>query len=314
MKHLFINIVSKGAKTNTYKFALAKFLLDYSKNQKIKESNYQINYNEIAVKFLEYYWFQECKYKFKQDFNKDKMPKIIHIIQKYCGTEYISESFEKYFKDKESIKLQMIEEIEKKCFNDVIPRFQPKDKNDYYQHFHKSVKSGNYSSSEKSYIILSKEALSCFKQEYEILSKILVLEWAKFLEKTNFTPKLISKIERMKDPKRNSLIKFRTMLMEMNKECFYCGTMLEQENIHIDHFIPWSYIYEDEIWNLVPSCSRCNLIKSDSLPPKNCLIKIEYRNKTYQLRKENSSISDYYENCYKAGFKIIQEEKLNCNI
>jgi len=314
MKHLFINIVSKGAKTNTYKFALAKFLLDYSKSQKLKESNYQINYNEIAVKFLEYYWFQECKYKFKQDFNKDKMPKIIHIIQKYCGTEYISESFEKYFKDKESIKLQMIEEIEKKCFNDVIPRFQPKDKNDYYQHFHKSVKSGNYSSSEKSYIILSKEALSCFKQEYEILSKILVLEWAKFLEKTNFTPKLISKIERMKDPKRNSLIKFRTMLMEMNKECFYCGTMLEQENIHIDHFIPWSYIYEDEIWNLVPSCSRCNLIKSDSLPPKNCLIKIEYRNKTYQLRKENSSISDYYENCYKAGFKIIQEEKLNCNI
>jgi len=314
MKHLFINIVSKGAKTNTYKFALAKFLLDYSKNQKLKESNYQINYNEIAVKFLEYYWFQECKYKFKQDFNKDKMPKIIHIIQKYCGTEYISESFEKYFKDKESIKLQMIEEIEKKCFNDVIPRFQPKDKNDYYQHFHKSVKSGNYSSSEKSYIILSKEALVCFKQEYEILSKILVLEWAKFLEKTNFTPKLISKIERMKDPKRNSLIKFRTMLMEMNKECFYCGTILDQENIHIDHFIPWSYIYEDEIWNLVPSCSRCNLIKSDSLPPKNCLIKIEYRNKTYQLRKENSSISDYYENCYKAGFKIIQEEKLNCNI
>jgi len=313
MKYLFINIISRGAKSNTYKFALAKFLLDYSKSQKLKEQDYQISYTEIAIKFLEYYWFQECKYKFKQDFNKDKMPKIIRIIQKYCGTEYISESFEKYFKGKEKIKLHMIEEIERECFNDVIPRFQPKDKNDYYQHFHKSLKSGNYSSSKKSYIILSKEALFCFKQEYEVLSKILVLEWAKFLEKTNFTPKLISKIERMKDPKRNSLIKFKTMLIEMNQECFYCGTILEQSNIHIDHFIPWSYIYEDEIWNLVPSCSRCNLIKSDSLPPKKCLIKIENRNKIYQLIKWNSSITDYYENCYKAGFKIINEERLNCD-
>ncbi len=312
MKYLFIKIISKGVKSNTYKFALAKFLLDYSKSQRLKERDYQINYNEIAIKFLEYYWFQECKYKFKQDFNKDKMPKIIRIIQKYCGTEYIPESFEKYFKNKQKIKLQMIEEIEKKCFNDVIPRFQPKEQNDYYQHFHKPVKSGNYTPSEKSYIILNKETLSFFKQDYEVLSKILILEWAKFLEKTNFTPKLISKIELMKDPKRNSLLKFKKMLMEMNQECFYCGISLEQSDTHIDHFIPWSYIYEDEIWNLVLACNRCNLMKSDLLPPKQCLIKIENRNKIYQLTKWNSDIMDYYENCYKAGFKIIKKEKLKC--
>ena len=103
MHQLFISIVSKGAKSNTYKFALAKFLLDYSKSQKLKEQDYQITYNEIATKFLEYYWFQECKYKFKQDFNKEKMPVVIRIIQKYCGTEYIADSYEQYFKNRQEL-------------------------------------------------------------------------------------------------------------------------------------------------------------------------------------------------------------------
>ncbi len=314
MKHLFITIVSKGAKSNTYKFALAKFLLDYSKTQNLKEEDYEISFYEIATKFLEYYWFQECKYKFKQDFNKDKMPVVIRIIQEHCGTEYIADSYEKYFKNRQELQKTLILEIEKKCFDNVIPRFQPDEQNGFYQHFYSRAKDGKaYKSSSEKKIILKHEAVKFFKEENEILSKILVLEWAKFLEKTNFTPRLISKIELMKDPKRNSLTKFRKILMEMEEECFYCGTKLENTDVHIDHFIPWSYIYEDELWNLVQSCSKCNLIKSDSLPPKDCIEKIVIRNKQKALSKWNSDITDYYENCYKAGFQIVNVENLQCN-
>jgi len=314
MHQLFTSIVSKGAKSNTYKFALAKFLLDYAKSQKLKEQDYQITYNEIATKFLEYYWFQECKYKFKQDFNKDKMPVVIRIIQKHCGIEYIADSYEKYFKNKQELQQQIISEIEKKCFDNVIPRFQPQEQHDYYQHFYTRAKDGRgYKSSSEKYIVLNHEAFKFFKEEYETLSKILVLEWAKFLEKTNFTPRLISKIELMKDPKRSSLTKFRKVLIEMNQECFYCATSLEDGDIHIDHFIPWSYIYEDELWNLVPACSRCNLIKSDALPPKSCMEKIIIRNKSNDLTKWNSDIEEYYENCHRAGFQIVNQDKLDCN-
>ena len=313
MKKLFIEIISKGAKSNTYKFALAKFLLDYSRTQTSIESDHEISYNKIAIKFLEYYWFQECKYKFKQDFNKNKMPIVIRIIQKYCGTEYISDSYEKYFKTRKDIQEKMVEKIEKKCFSDVIPRFQPRDKNLYYQHFYKAKENHDYFSTTQNTIIIKKEALNFFKDEYEVLSKVLVLEWAKFLEKTNFTPRLISKIELMKDPKRSSLMKFRKVLLEMNKECFYCGVLLEKFDIHIDHFIPWSYMYEDEIWNLVPSCSKCNLIKSDALPPKECVEKIITRNQINNLSSRNSNLLDYYDNCSKAGFKILNRNKLVCN-
>jgi len=88
MQKLFNSIVSQSVKDNTYKFALTKFLLDYVHEN--EESNIcQISYNEIAEKFLEYYWFQECKYKLKQDFKVERMPMVIRIIRKYCGVEYI---------------------------------------------------------------------------------------------------------------------------------------------------------------------------------------------------------------------------------
>ena len=315
MKNLFIQIIAKDAKSNTYKFALAKFLLDYSRNKKNIEDS-QISYKEIATKFLEYYWFQECKYKFKQDFNKEKMPIVIKLIQKYCGTEYIPQTYDKYFSTRKNIQNQLIQEIENKCFKDVIPRFQPYKKNIFYEHFHTLVPSKrkfDLPEQNQRYILLNANTISFFKDEYEVLSKILILEWAKFLEKTNFTPRLISKIELMKDPKRNSLNKFKNVLLDMGNRCFYCNKSLEKTQIHIDHFIPWSYIYEDEIWNLVQACSSCNLIKSDSLPPQKCIDKIIDRNTKYNLLKWNRDIQEYYNNCNKAGFKIINIDKLECN-
>lgn len=286
--------------------------MDYSKSKKII-SDCQISYTEIATKFLEYYWFQECKYKFKQDFNTDKMPVVIRLIRQYCGTEYIPETYEKYFENRNDLKEKLILEIEKQCFRDVIPRFQPFSEDPFYIHFHQvSIDGLKYVApvAEKRFIILKSNALSFFKEEYVMLSKVLILEWAKFLEKTNFTPRLISKIELMQDPKRNSLNRYKKILLEMENTCFYCGTTLENMQIHIDHFIPWSYIYEDEIWNLVQSCSRCNLVKSDSLAPGQYIQKIISRNEDHGLLKWNRDIQEYYENCYKAGFKIINGDKL----
>ncbi|MEO9310411.1 MAG: hypothetical protein ABI337_09005, partial [Nitrososphaera sp.] len=67
----FNQIITKGRKDNTYKFALARFLLDYCNSlddeyvqNKIKYNETEIvDYQQIANKFLTYYWHQECKYK-----------------------------------------------------------------------------------------------------------------------------------------------------------------------------------------------------------------------------------------------------------
>ena len=306
-----MNIVGRAVKDNTYKFALAKFLLDYSNDEKLSKTKI-ISYTVIAEKFLEYYWFQECKYKFKQDFKIDKMPVIISIIREFCGTEYIPESYELYFSKREGVRQKMILQIEKKCLQDVLPRFQPKGNSLFYNHFHKlspSRKKFRLPAKDKRYIELHPESHKFLKENYNELSKILVYEWARYLEKTNFTPRLIAKIEGLGQHKRASLNSFKKILLnEMDAKCFYCEKSVKNRPLHIDHFIPWSYIYEDAIWNLVISCPTCNLKKSDNLAPKICLSKIEKRNKEYNFNEYNKDVTEYYNKCQSAGFLTLQTE------
>lgn len=47
----------------------------------------------------------------------------------------------------------------------------------------------------------------------------------------------------------------------------YTSSPLRLEKYDLDHFIPWSYVGNDELWNLVPAESRVNrFLKRDSLP------------------------------------------------
>ncbi len=59
---------------------------------------------------------------------------------------------------------------------------------------------------------------------------------------------------------------------------FYCQD--------VDHFIPWSYKFEDELWNLVLTCRDCNLRKHGSLPQQESINNLVERNKTYSLMIE----------------------------
>lgn len=53
--------------------------------------------------------------------------------------------------------------------------------------------------------------------------------------------------------------------------------------MHVDHFIPWSFVKDNKIWNFVLSCPTCNVKKNNRVPNKDYLIKIENRNKRIQL-------------------------------
>lgn len=47
----------------------------------------------------------------------------------------------------------------------------------------------------------------------------------------------------------------------------------------MDHVIPWSFLLEEDLWDLVLACGKCNSGKSDSLPPRQFIEKLIHRNK-----------------------------------
>ncbi|PKL18228.1 MAG: hypothetical protein CVV49_07170 [Spirochaetae bacterium HGW-Spirochaetae-5] len=46
----------------------------------------------------------------------------------------------------------------------------------------------------------------------------------------------------------------------------YTGQRIESSDMSLDHFIPWSFVLHDQLWNLAPVSKRVNSSKSDLLP------------------------------------------------
>jgi len=324
----FIHILTQGKKSNTYKFAFARFLLDFTnsielkKIEQLKQENklVDVTYAEIAKYFLEYYWHQEFHSKIRQNFETDKKPWIIKILREYFKQgEYIGHSFKKIKeKEPESI-LKAEKKIKEKCFAEVVPRFQ-------------NIAIGNKTKLRETFYILCEQenkirikpqALLFFRQFYPLLLNTVILEWAKFLEKINKNlPKLISKIEN-EAVVRGSLKKYEKLLLPFFKNCFYCNIPLEPGSTHVDHFIPHVYIREDEIWNLVLACQECNCKKLGSLAPekfRDDLIQrnINYKTKIAGLEKSLHMLDlgygfekiteDHYYNANKQGYEILSKD------
>lgn len=49
----------------------------------------------------------------------------------------------------------------------------------------------------------------------------------------------------------------------------FTGKRILKKNYDVDHFIPWSFVMNDELWNLMPMDSSLNSSKSNKLPKWN---------------------------------------------
>ena len=46
----------------------------------------------------------------------------------------------------------------------------------------------------------------------------------------------------------------------------YSEEKMSEKNFDIDHFVPWSFVANDELWNLMPMEKRLNCSKNNRLP------------------------------------------------
>lgn len=76
----------------------------------------------------------------------------------------------------------------------------------------------------------------------------------------------------IKPAQRNSLVKQRKFwdyVLDKNGpiHCIYTGKKLYKGQYHVEHFVPYSFVSHDQIWNLIPSDNAFNVSKSNKLPP-----------------------------------------------
>lgn len=145
-------------------------------------------------------------------------------------------------------------------------------------------------------LLISLENLKCLKENHHIIFELINYRWAQILEGFNHSPRICKKVRIIDDTeiRRNSLTQFRKYLDYENPEhiCFICGQKVADKNPPIDHVIPWSFLYSDDIWNLVYTHQSCNSKKNNVTPSEEQIIKLELRNIDLLRILENQGIED----------------------
>ncbi len=288
-KHLndWMEILQGMSNDNTYKLAWGRAIIEVILLDDFLVRNNEeivIEFDEIAKKILKYYWNQILFFNLKQSSNSKKPPIIFSIV---------SEIIEKYKKHKQSnIPIwfdraesffnshrvdydKTIKRISKTLKSDVCWRFLYANKKQY------DIYSLN---EEKTKVFISRRNALIIKDYAIMLTQIINYRWAQLLEQYNRSPKIASKVQGSIDNKirRKNLKSFKEILIKQYKDNkiidFYTSETLELNDISVDHVIPWSFMYSDDIWNLVLTSKSNNSKKSNIIPTIEYIEKLKMRN------------------------------------
>ena len=152
-------------------------------------------------------------------------------------------------------------------------------------------------------IIVNDDWANYINKNQEIIRGWLEYNMILYIQKRN--PSVPGIADKLYPPQERKLEKVKKCWkliigMESVRE-IYGNEILTEKDISIDHFVPWSYVAHDEMWNLNPTTKSINSSKSNNLPDWETyferLARQEYQ--SYQLMWKNDQIHKEFEKCAK---------------
>lgn len=117
-------------------------------------------------------------------------------------------------------------------------------------------------------IVVADEWSRYINENYEIIQGWIQYNLIVYLQKRNpSVPGIPNKINPPQERKLEKVKKLWKALIQVSSVVdIYSDKFLSDGDISIDHFIPWSYVAHDELWNLIPTTRSINSSKSNHLP------------------------------------------------
>jgi CRISPR/Cas system Type II protein with McrA/HNH and RuvC-like nuclease domain len=277
---------SKSKNSTTYKFVLIKSLLEnlYNVDDKLI-----LSYDMLFASFSKIYWNLVIHHDLNQINMIGKKAEVQNILLKIKDKNTIPSAlvFDKLSGD---LQIKIIAQVKKKCKLNVMGAIYGDTDSTIYDFDNMGE-----------YIKINSSFYSFMQRFQRVLNYMTNYHLALFLEKFNEqgdTTNLLMKVENVS--KRSSLNEFYFLLSSFyNDRCFYCNKEIKKrDSAHVDHFIPWSFVQSDQLWNLVISCHTCNLSKNDKLAVEPFLQNLLERNgeiKEYPVIKERTDMQVYSE-------------------
>ena len=293
---IVVDLINQGKMTNTYKMAWIRSIVESCE----KNPKKIIHFDELSRLIFKYYWNQCIFFDLNQSNNRNKKPTIIQIVENSIK-EYQSlrgfkkDTFIRVEKDVD-IPVTKISSVLKK---DVCKKF--------LNLGNKIQKIYDVDLPKREIKLSNPEVL---KTNSEILYSLINYRWTQALETMDGSPRISKKIkgvDRDQFPKRGNLKKFREFIEIENpkRKCFLTGKLISGTP-SIDHVIPWSYMYSDDLWNLVYVLPKENSSKSNRTPNKELIEKLKRRNikllKSMKKKGINNKLTEELELAIKNDF------------
>ncbi len=191
--HGFIHMSTCSHYNTTYKFALARFLLEYAKkipNEEIQmmielQQGKIIQYKEIAKKFFEYYFPLVYDHRLKQDKHTRFKVYATYNIQDVFGENHPGD----YHKLPPEKTYDAIQKIKEDVFGNFI-----KKRSQVVPKFQKIKRLGSRSRLDRMFydynndeytITIKPHAMKFLNENYDLLRPVPILRWARYMEEAN---------------------------------------------------------------------------------------------------------------------------------
>ena len=173
-------------------------------------------------------------------------------------------------------------------------------------------------------IVINDNWVEYLTEHYTILRDFAFWNLTEFLQKRNpNVPDVPSKL--IKPILRDSLTKqhkFWDAYIETvgSIRCIYTNKPLIAKDYDLDHFIPWSFVSHNLLWNLLPADSSINSSKSNNLPPLDIYLKpyAELHHKAlktiYPKNPNNRILEDYLTVYDSVGELVRMSDDDFCNV
>lgn len=160
-------------------------------------------------------------------------------------------------------------------------------------------------------IVFNQEWIRMIQDNTVTILGWIQLEKIKWLQNNNpEVPGLVYKMAAMDDKMRklNNVRKLWKAILNIKPIIdVFKDEEIDQSNYDVDHFIPWSFVMNDELWNLMPMDSSWNSKKSNKLPQWDMFFGRFADNQyiLYDLMQTKPVIHKLYEACYRDNLHSI---------
>jgi len=265
---------------NTYKMGWSKSIIECCIENPKEDV---ISFDRISLKMFKYYWNQTIFFDLQQSPNPIKPPELYTYVKEIIDKYQNEYGFKPVLFDKIEDKIKVdINKLNKVLKKDVCHRFLKVGGKEYDLY---DLDIQNLSIKIHNPIIL--------KEYSDFFFEVINYRWTQILENFNSSPRISKKVKiiDLKKVKRNSLQKFHKYLDKIDSNCSICGKPINDKP-SIDHVIPWSYMYSDDLWNLVYTHKGCNSSKSNRIVGETEIGELEKRNKELLETLNNLGIND----------------------